>query len=147
TIAKPITLTDAADAPKLNVSRGEIRFEDVTFGYGRERALGEDGLRPFAVLEGFSLTVRPGEKIGLVGRSGAGKSTVVNLLLRFWDVDGGRILVDGQDVREVTQESLRAQIGVVTQDTALLHRSVRENILYGRPDADDTRMRVAAQRA
>jgi ATP-binding cassette subfamily B multidrug efflux pump len=147
TIAKPITLTDAADAPKLNVSRGEIRFEDVTFGYGRERALGEDGLRPFAVLEGFTLTVRPGEKIGLVGRSGAGKSTAVNLLLRFFDVEQGRILIDGQNIAAVTQESLRAQISVVTQDTSLLHRSIRENIRYGRPQATDAEVAAAAELA
>jgi ATP-binding cassette subfamily B multidrug efflux pump len=149
TLSRPHAVVDAPGAQPLVVPRGEIRFENVAFVYPQaaESASGAAAVPPRRVLDGFSLTVRPGEKIGLVGRSGAGKSTVVNLLLRFWDVDGGRILVDGQDVREVTQESLRAQIGVVTQDTALLHRSVRENILYGRPDADDTRMRVAAQRA
>ena len=94
-----------------------------------------------------SLTIRPGEKIGLVGRSGAGKSTLVNLLLRFYDVESGRILIDGQDIARVTQESLREQIGMVTQDTSLLHRSVRDNILYGRPDADDADMRAAARPA
>ena len=97
----------------------------------------EDGLRPYAVLDGFTLTVRPGEKIGLVGRSGAGKSTVVNLLLRFFDLEEGRILIDGQDISSATQESLRAQISVVTQDTSLLHRSIRENIRYGKPDATE----------
>jgi ATP-binding cassette subfamily B multidrug efflux pump len=151
TLARPHAVVDAPGAKPLAVPRGEIRFENVAFVYPQAAAAscapGAAPAAPRRVLEGFSLTVRPGEKIGLVGRSGAGKSTVVNLLLRFWDVDEGRILVDGQDVREVTQESLRAQIGVVTQDTALLHRSVRDNILYGRPDADDTRMRVAAQRA
>jgi ATP-binding cassette subfamily B multidrug efflux pump len=99
------------------------------------------------VVEDFSLTIRPGEKIGLVGRSGAGKSTIVNLLLRLYDIDGGRILVDGQDIAGVTQESLRAQVGMVTQDTSLLHRSVRDNIVYGRPDATEEQMRRAAERA
>ena len=96
---------------------------------------------------GDRLRIRPGEKVGLVGRSGAGKSTIVNLLLRFYDVDGGRILIDGQDIALATQESLRAQIGMVTQDTSLLHRSVRDNILYGRPDATDADMDAAARRA
>ena len=89
------------------------------------------------MIDDFSLHIRPGEKIGLVGRSGAGKSTIVNLLLRFYDVERGRVLIDGQDIADVTQDSLRAQIGMVTQDTSLLHRSVRDNIVYGRPDADD----------
>jgi ATP-binding cassette, subfamily B, multidrug efflux pump len=109
----------------------------VRFGYGRETG----------VLENFSLTVRPGEKIGLVGRSGAGKSTVVNLLLRFFDLEGGRILIDGQDISEMTQESLRSQISVVTQDTSLLHRSIRENIRYGRPNATDDEIVAAARLA
>jgi ATP-binding cassette subfamily B multidrug efflux pump len=95
----------------------------------------------------LSLHIRPGEKIGLVGRSGAGKSTIVNLLLRFYDVEQGRILIDSQDIAHVTQDSLRAQVGMVTQDTSLLHRSVRDNLLYGRPDATDADMLVAAQRA
>ncbi|MEY2592778.1 MAG: hypothetical protein RI972_467, partial [Pseudomonadota bacterium] len=99
------------------------------------------------VLQDLNLHIRPGEKIGLVGRSGAGKSTIVNLLLRFYDVRSGQVLIDGQDVRQVTQDSLRAQIGMVTQDTSLLHRSVRENILYGRPDAGDEAMMAAARRA
>jgi ATP-binding cassette subfamily B multidrug efflux pump len=99
------------------------------------------------VVDDLSLHIGPGEKIGLVGRSGAGKSTVVNLLLRFYDVESGRILVDGQDIARVTQDSLRAQVGMVTQDTSLLHRSVRDNILYGRPDAGDTQMIAAAERA
>jgi len=135
TIARPIALTDRADAATLTVTRGEIRFEDVRFGYGRETG----------VIEGLTLTVRPGEKIGLIGRSGAGKSTLVNLLLRFFDLEGGRILIDGQDIAAVTQESLRAQISMVTQDTSLLHRSIRENIRYGRPQAAEAEI-VAATR-
>jgi len=135
TIARPITLIDKPDAARLVVSRGEIRFEDVRFGYGRERG----------VLNGFTLTVAPGEKIGLVGRSGAGKSTVVNLLLRFFDLEGGRILIDGQDISQLTQESLRSQISVVTQDTSLLHRSIRDNIRYGRPEASDADIVTAAR--
>ena len=102
---------------------------------------------PRRVIDDFSLHIRPGEKIGLVGRSGAGKSTIVNLLLRFYDVEGGRILIDGQDIAGVRQDSLRAQIGMVTQDTSLLHRSVRDNIVYGRPDADEARTIAAAARA
>jgi ATP-binding cassette subfamily B multidrug efflux pump len=137
TIAKPIALTDRPDAPELKVPHGEIRFEDVRFGYGRETG----------VLNGFSLTVQPGEKIGLVGRSGAGKSTAVNLLLRFFDVEEGRILIDGQDITKVTQESLRAQISVVTQDTSLLHRSIGDNIRYGRPSASDADVEAAAKLA
>jgi ATP-binding cassette subfamily B multidrug efflux pump len=137
TLAKPIAINDAPDAKPLVVSRGEIRFEDVRFHYGRASG----------VIEDFTLTVKPGEKIGVVGRSGAGKSTLVNLLLRFYDLQGGRILIDGQDIAHVTQESLRAQIGMVTQDTSLLHRSVRENILYGRPEAGEEEMIEAARRA
>ena len=137
TLSRPHTVLDKPDAKPLVVTRGEVRFEHVSFGYGGDRK----------VIDGLSLTIRPGEKIGLVGRSGAGKSTVVNLLLRFYDVEGGRVLIDGQDVSEVTQDSLRAQVGMVTQDTSLLHRSVRDNILYGRPDASDERMVAAARRA
>jgi ATP-binding cassette subfamily B multidrug efflux pump len=148
TIARPIALTDRQDAPALEVTRGEIRFEAVRFGYGRETSAREDGrLRPFAVIDGLMLTVKPGEKIGLIGRSGAGKSTVVNLLLRFFDLEGGRILIDGQDIAAVTQESLRAQISVVTQDTSLLHRSIRDNIRYGRPQATDAEVVAAAKLA
>ncbi len=146
TIARPIALTDRSDATALTVPRGEIKFEDVRFGYGRETSAREDG-RPYAVLDGFSLTMQPGEKIGLVGRSGAGKSTAVNLLLRFFDLEGGRILIDGQDIATVTQESLRAQISVVTQDTSLLHRSIAENIRYGRPTASDAEVEQAAKLA
>src|SRR5690606_9453481 len=109
-------------------------FEAIRFHYGKKGG----------VIDDLSLAVRPGEKVGLVGRSGAGKSTLVNLLLRFYDLEGGCILIDGQDIAEVTQESLRAHIGVVTQDTSLLHRSVRENILYGRPDASEAMMLEAA---
>src|SRR5215470_9156296 len=137
TIARPILLTDRANATVLAVPRGGINFEGVRFGYGRETG----------VLNGFTLTVQPGEKIGLVGRSGAGKSTAVNLLLRFFDLEGGRILIDGQDISQVTQESLRASISVVTQDTSLLHRSIRENIRYGRPEATDAEVENAARLA
>ena len=137
TLSKRRAVVDRADAVPLQVTRGEVRFENVAFGYGGERK----------VVEGLSFTIKPGEKIGLVGRSGAGKSTVVNLLLRLYDVEGGRILIDGQDIAGVTQESLRRQVGMVTQDTSLLHRSVRENIVYGRPDAGDDEMRRAAERA
>ena len=148
TIARPIGLTDTPGAAALAVTRGEIAFEDVRFGYGREGLIDEDGLaRPFAVIDGLSLTVKPGEKVGLVGRSGAGKSTLVNLLLRFFDIEDGRIRIDGQDIARVTQESLRAQISVVTQDTSLLHRSIRDNIRYGRPNASDAEIENAARLA
>jgi ATP-binding cassette, subfamily B, multidrug efflux pump len=148
TIAKPIGLADHKDATALTVPHGEIRFEDVRFGYGRETSAREDGrLSPYAVLNGFTLTVNPGEKIGFVGRSGAGKSTAVNLLLRFFDVEQGRILIDGQDIATVTQESLRAEISVVTQDTSLLHRSIGDNIRYGRSAASDAEVETAAKLA
>ena len=148
TIARPIALTDRPNAPELKVTRGEIRFEDVSFGYGREALARADGtLRSRAVIDGLTLTVKPGEKIGLIGRSGAGKSTLVNLLLRFFDLEGGRILIDGQDIAAVTQESLRAQISMVTQDTSLLHRSIRDNIRYGRPQATDAEIVEAAKLA
>jgi len=142
TLAKPHRVVDRPQAQPLAVSRGEIRFEAVDFHYGRSA----DAQAP-RIIEQLSLTIRPGEKIGLVGRSGAGKSTIVNLLLRFYDIEAGRILIDGQDIAAVTQDSLRAQVGMVTQDTSLLHRSVRDNILYGRPDAGDAQMVAAAQRA
>jgi ATP-binding cassette subfamily B multidrug efflux pump len=137
TLTRPRLVVDSADARTLEVPRGEVRFDDVSFSYGGDRR----------VLDRFSLTIRPGEKIGLVGRSGAGKSTIVNLLLRFYDVESGRILIDGQDIAHVTQDSLRRQIGMVTQDTSLLHRSVRDNIVYGRPEASDVEMIAAAKRA
>jgi ATP-binding cassette subfamily B multidrug efflux pump len=137
TLTRRLDVVDAPDAAKLERPRGEIRFERVTFHYGKN-----DG-----VICDFTLAIAPGEKVGLVGRSGAGKTTLMNLLLRFYDVEGGRILIDGADVRSVTQESLRAQIGVVTQDTALLHRSIRDNIAYGRPGASEEAIREAARRA
>ena len=141
TLARPHVVVDRADAVPLHVLRGELRFEDVCFAYG---ATGADAARVIAHL---SLHVRPGEKIGIVGRSGAGKSTVVNLLLRFHDVESGRILIDGQDISQVTQESLRRQIGMVQQESSLLHRSVRENIKYAKPEASDADMIQAAKRA
>ena len=137
TLARPHAVVDAPDARPLAVTRGEIRFEHVSFAYGGRTN----------VIDDLSLVIRPGEKIGLVGRSGAGKSTIVGLLLRFYDVGSGRILIDGQDVAHATQESLREEIAMVTQDTSLLHRSVRENIVYGRPDATDADMEAAARRA
>jgi ATP-binding cassette subfamily B multidrug efflux pump len=132
------SVVDKPDAKTLVVPRGEVRFEGVGFHYG-----GTDK----RVIDDLNLTIHPGEKIGLVGRSGAGKSTVVNLLLRFYDIQQGRILIDGQDIAGVTQDSLRAAIGMVTQDTSLLHRSVRDNIVYGRPDASEQQMRAAAEKA
>jgi ATP-binding cassette subfamily B multidrug efflux pump len=138
TLSRVHLVQDTPDAKPLHVTQGDVRFEDVRFAY-------DDASRP--VIEHLSLHIRPGEKIGLVGRSGAGKSTIVNLLLRFYDVSGGRVLIDGQDIAKVTQESLRAQVGMVTQDTSLLHRSVRDNVLYGRPDAGDDEMIAAARRA
>jgi ATP-binding cassette subfamily B multidrug efflux pump len=137
TLSRPRTVLDRPDAQPLVVTRGEVRFEQVGFGYGGQRRVVDD----------LTLVIRPGEKIGLVGRSGAGKSTVVNLLLRFYDVEAGRILIDGQDIATVQQDSLRAQVGMVTQDTSLLHRSVRDNIVYGRPDATEIQMVHAAERA
>jgi ATP-binding cassette, subfamily B, multidrug efflux pump len=137
TIAQPRDIADTPEAKALMVTKGEIRFENARFHYGRSSK----------VIEDFTLSIRPGEKIGIVGRSGAGKSTLVNLLLRFYDLEGGRILIDGQDISAVTQESLRRQIGMVTQDTSLLHRSVRDNILYGRPEASEAAVAEAAKRA
>ena len=137
TIARPIALQDRPGAGELAVSRGEIRFDAIRFGYGREAGL----------IDGLTLRLRAGEKVGLVGRSGAGKTTLVNLLLRFHELEGGRILVDGQDIAGVTQESLRGAISVVTQDTSLLHRSIRDNIAFGRPDATEAEIVAAAKRA
>ena len=136
-ISHPLQLTDAAGAKPLIASKGEIRYDNVGFHYGRGTG----------IIDNLSLTIRPGEKVGLVGRSGAGKSTLVNLLLRFYDLESGRILIDGQDIRQVRQDSLRAQIGMVTQDTSLLHRSIADNILYGRPDAGEAAMIAAAKKA
>ncbi len=137
TIAKPWTVVDAPGCRPLCVTRGEIRYEKVRFHYGRDSGL----------LENLLLTIKPGEKVGLIGPSGAGKSTLVNILLRFHDLEAGQILIDGQDIATVTQDSLRAQIGLVTQDTSLLHRSVRDNIRYGRPDASDDDVISAAKKA
>jgi ATP-binding cassette subfamily B multidrug efflux pump len=139
TIAVPHSGTDRPEARELKVPDGEIRFEDVTFDYGRA-----DG---HAVLDHLSFTIRPGERVGLVGRSGSGKSTLVNLLLRFYDLEHGAIRIDGQNIRDVTQESLRAAIGMVTQDTSLLHRSISSNIRYGRPGATDAQVEAAARKA
>ncbi|MCL4675134.1 MAG: ABC transporter ATP-binding protein/permease [Pararhodobacter sp.] len=137
TIAQPITLIDAPGARPLTFRKGRIDMVDLSHHYGR----GSGGL------QSITMTIAPGEKIGLIGRSGAGKSTLVKLLLRFYDAEGGRIEIDGQDIATVTQDSLRARIGMVQQDTALLHRSVRENILYGRTDATEAQMIDAAKRA
>lgn len=141
TLSMPSMVQDQPEARPLLVTRGEVRFEAVRFVYD-----GAGVLKP-AVIDGLDLTLAPGEKVGLVGRSGAGKSTLVNLLLRFYDLSSGRILIDGQDISHVTQQSLRAAIGVVTQDTALLHRSVRDNIAYGRPDASEAEVLAAADLA
>jgi ATP-binding cassette subfamily B multidrug efflux pump len=137
TLSRPQAVVDRPTARPLVVREGDIRFEGVRFAYGNGPT----------VIDGLDLHIRPGEKIGLVGRSGAGKSTVVNLLLRFHDLQGGRILIEGQDIVDVTQVSLRAQVGMVTQDNSLLHRSVRDNILYGKPEATEAQMVAAAHRA
>ena len=136
-VGRPLGLVDVPGAATLVVTKAEIRFDHVSFHYGRSSGIIED----------FSLTIRGGERVGVVGRSGAGKSTLVNLLLRFYDLAGGTITIDGQDISRVTQESLRANIGVVTQDTALLHRSIRANLTYGRPTASDDEMISAAELA
>ena len=136
-IAVPRQMPDRPGAVALQVERGTVRFEDLRFGYGTARG----------VLHGIDLTVAPGERVGLVGRSGAGKSTLVNLLLRFYEIEAGRILIDGQDIALVTQESLRAHIAMVTQDTSLLHRSIRDNIRYGRLQASEWEVRRAAAQA
>lgn len=137
TLTKPHTIVDKPQASLLQVKQGEIKFNDITFAY--------DPTKP--LLNHFNLTIKPGEKVGLIGRSGAGKSTIVNLLLRFYEAQQGEITIDGQNVLNVQQESLRRQIGLVTQDTSLLHRSVRDNIIYGRPNATDEEMVLAAERA
>ncbi len=140
-IAVPHTLVDASEAGTLHVPHGDIRFEHVNFSYGQAATGGK------AVLQNLNLHIQPGERVGLVGRSGAGKSTLVNLLLRFYDVEDGRITIDGQDLRDVTQESLRVSIGMVTQDTSLLHRSIAANIRYGHPAASDAEVEQAARQA
>ena len=137
TLTKPQTILDKPNCPPLNVTRGEIKFNDLSFTY--------DPAKP--LLSHFNLTIKPGEKVGLIGRSGAGKSTIVNLLLRFYEAQQGTITIDGQNIMDVQQESLRSQIGLVTQDTSLLHRSVRDNIVYGRPSATEQEMFDAAERA
>ncbi|PKH23913.1 multidrug ABC transporter ATP-binding protein [Enterobacterales bacterium CwR94] len=137
TLTQPLTVMDKPDAHALQVTEGEIRFDHVQFNYGGTRA----------VIDDLNLTIRPGEKIGLIGPSGAGKSTMVNLLLRLYDLNGGGILIDGQDIANVSQESLRSQIGMITQDTSLLHRSIRDNLLYGRPGASDAELEAAIRQA
>ena len=136
-ISQPVSVTDKKAAPRLKIDRGGVRFDDVDFHYGK-------GAR---IIDGLTLDIRPGEKIGLIGPSGAGKSTLVNLLLRLYDLPAGSILIDGQNIAEVTQESLREQIGMITQDTALLHRSIRENLLYGKPGASDEQLWEAVRKA
>ncbi len=136
TLGRPIHIQDKADAQALQVRHGEIRFEDVSFAYQNKN-----------VIDHFNLTIKPGEKIGIVGRSGAGKSTLIQLLLHFYDINQGRISIDGQNIQDVTQDSLRKNIAFVTQDTSLLHRTVAENIKYGRPDATDEEMFEAVRKA
>ena len=135
-VSKPLRLKDRPDARPLELTEGRVRFENVTHRYGKRAGAGG--------VEGIDLEIRGGERVGLVGRSGAGKSTLVNLALRFFDPDAGRVLIDGQDIAQCTQDSVRAKIAMVTQDTALLHRSIRENIRYGRQDADDAAIWAAA---
>ncbi|MFC7521581.1 ABC transporter ATP-binding protein [Xanthomonas populi] len=137
TISQPVSVQDAPDAVPLQVTQGQVQFEHIHFHYGKR----------VGVIAGLDLQVRAGEKIGLVGPSGAGKSTLVNVLLRLYDLEQGRILIDGQDIAQVTQESLRGQIGLVTQDTSLLHRSIRDNLLYGRPQASEAQMLEAVRKA
>lgn len=160
TLSAPQTIVDVPNAQELKVTDGHIVFDHVDFSYESENVMDIEGERideikpstaltksAVKLLDNFYLDIKPGEKIGLVGRSGAGKSTLVNLLLRFFDVDSGKICIDGQAIDEVTQDSLRAQIGMVTQDTSLLHRTVRENIAYGRPDASDEEIIIATKQA
>jgi ATP-binding cassette subfamily B protein/ATP-binding cassette subfamily B multidrug efflux pump len=137
TISVRPAIADAPDAKVMARASGDIRFEDVTFNYGKGGG----------IIENFSLHVKPGERVALVGPSGAGKTTIVNLALRLFDVEGGRVLLDGQDIRSATQASLRAQFGVVAQDPMLMHRSIRDNIAYGRPGASDAEVIAAARRA
>ena len=136
-LSKPMTITDVPTAKPLEVKTGRVEFKDVCFSYGTDRP----------VIHNLNLIIQPGEKVGLVGPSGAGKSTLTNLLLRFYDLNSGSIQIDGQSIEQVTQRSLRAQIGMVTQDTSLLHRSIRENIIYGRPQATDEEIWEAIRRA
>jgi ATP-binding cassette subfamily B multidrug efflux pump len=136
-ISQPVGVTDREPAPKLAVSRGEVKFENLQFQYGKGKG----------VIDGLNLDIKAGEKIGLIGPSGAGKSTLVNLLLRLYDVQGGRITIDDQDISHVAQESLRSNIGMITQDTSLLHRSIRDNLLYGKPNATDAELWEAMRKA
>ena len=136
-MTKPHDVTDVEDASKLSAAKGHIVYDDVRFHYGKAAG----------VIDGLTLDIKAGEKVGLVGRSGAGKTTLMNLLLRFYDLESGRITIDGQDIAGVTQDSLRSLVGVVTQDTSLLHRSIRDNIAYGRPDATDAEIIEATKRA
>ncbi len=136
TLGSPIHIQDKPDAQPLQVQHGEIKFEDVSFAYQNKN-----------VIDHFNLTIKPGEKIGIVGRSGAGKSTLIQLLLHFYNINQGRISIDGQNIQDVTQDSLRKNIAFVTQDTSLLHRTVAENIKYGRPDATDEEMFEAVRKA
>lgn len=137
TLSKPISINDKPEATELKVTQGSIKFDNVNFHYGENKG----------VINDLNLEIKPGEKIGLVGRSGAGKSTLVNLLLRFHDIESGAISIDGHDLRDVTQDSLRSQIGMVSQDTSLLHRSIRDNIKYGRPEATDEELFAATKQA
>ncbi len=141
-IARERKVVDVANAKPLQIADGGIRYENICFNYGKMRDDGKSG-----VIDDLSLHIKPGEKVGLVGPSGAGKSTLVNVLLRFYDLEAGSITIDGQDISKVSQESLRSSVGMVTQDTSLLHRSVRDNVIYGRPDANDELMIAAAERA
>ena len=136
TLGRPIHIQDKPDAQPLQVQHGEIKFEDVSFAYQNKN-----------VIDHFNLTIKPGEKIGIVGRSGAGKSTLIQLLLHFYNINQGRISIDGQNIQDVTQDSLRKNIAFVTQDTSLLHRTVAENIKYGRPDATDEEMFEAVRKS
>lgn len=138
TLSRAIEIEDKPNAPALSVPNGMIEYDAVNFHYGKQDS---------KVIENLKLSIKAGEKVGLVGRSGAGKSTIVNLLMRFHDIESGQIRIDGQDISAVKQDSLRAQIGMVTQDTSLLHRTVRENLLYGRPDATEEEMIAAAKKA
>lgn len=137
TIVKPVSLSDKPEAPDLQVAAGEVRFEKIRFHYGKAGG----------VIDHLDLTIQPGERVGIVGPSGAGKTTLTSLMLRFFDVESGRILIDGQDVRDVNQESLRRSVGMVTQDPSLLHRSIRENILYGRTSASEEELLDATRKA
>ncbi|MGB2078201.1 MAG: ABC transporter ATP-binding protein [Vibrio sp.] len=137
-LSKPVEIQDKPNAPQLSVNHGEIKFDDVCFHYGEKNK---------NIINHLNLTIKPGEKVGLVGRSGAGKSTMVNLLMRFYDLEKGKVCIDGQDISQVAQDSLRSQIGMITQDTSLLHRSIRENIMYGKPDATEEELIAATTQA